>query len=252
MASKPPYWVVPTTTTPNYANLSKMDGLKGSLTEAYEYLDTFPIDGVQKAIRSFYSDGKYYIYWTDENNYLRNTVVCVDLQSQGMPLSTLSMKIIDAHVSDDEQAYVMINNSVPTTDNVANYQNYLDKQVSFSNTFVYTNDDGDAVYKFNYSSNGVIPLFIRTGAQSLGYPTERKHFRAVEFHGEGINNGLLGVRVWIDGRYVCEGRATMSDNGNCIRKVNLPVAKSVGYSIDIEFTGMARIRGMEIKYEAMA
>ena len=44
----------------------------------------------------------------------------------------------------------------------------------------------------------------------------------------------------------------MSDNGNCIRKVNLPVAKSVGYSIDIEFTGTVRLRGMEIKYEAMA
>lgn len=136
---------------------------------------------------------------------------------------------------------------------MTNHQNYLTAQISFANTFAATGLSGYSVFRFD--SNGTqdkLPIHIRTGAQSLGYPTERKHFRAIEFHGEGINNGLLGVRVWIDGRYVCEGRATMSDNGNCIRKVNLPVAKSVGYSIDIEFTGTVRLRGMEIKYEAMA
>ena len=132
-------------------------------------------------------------------------------------------------------------------------QAYLDTQIGFKNTLDITALAGNAIYRFDpKDSMDVIPIHIRTGAQSLGYPTERKHFRAIEFHGEGINNGLLGVRIWIDGRYVCEGRATMSDNGNCIRKVNLPVAKSVGYSIDIEFTGTVRLRGMEIKYEAMA
>lgn len=136
---------------------------------------------------------------------------------------------------------------------MTNHQNYLTAQISFANTFAATGLSGYSVFRFD--SNGTqdkLPIHIRTGAQTLGAPTERKHFRSIEFHGEGINNGLLGVRVWIDGRYMCEGRATMSDNGNCIRKVNLPVSKAVGYAIDIEFTGMIRLRGMEIKYEVMA
>ena len=162
------------------------------------------------------------------------------------------MKIIDAHVTDGEEAFVLLENSVPTEDNVANYQNYLDKQISFSNTFVYPYADGDAVYKFNASSLGAIPLFIRTGAQSLGAPTERKRFNRIEFHGEGINNGVLAVRVYIDGRYLCDGRVTMTENGTCVRRVNLPVSKAVGYAIDVEFTGMVRLRGMEIRYEVMA
>lgn len=130
---------------------------------------------------------------------------------------------------------------------------YLETQIGFLNTFATEDVVGSAVYRFDpKDSKDVIPIHIRTGAQTLGAPTERKHFRSIEFHGEGINNGSLGVRVWIDGRYMCEGRATMSDNGNCIRKVNLPVSRAVGYAIDIEFTGMVRLRGMEIKYEVMA
>ena len=70
--------------------------------------------------------------------------------------------------------------------------------------------------------------------------------------GPSCKNGWLGVRVWVDGRYLCEGRATMTETGNSVRKVNLPVSKAVGYAIDIEFTGMVRLRGMEIRYEVMA
>ena len=136
---------------------------------------------------------------------------------------------------------------------VENYQKYLESQISFSNTFSPDSLNGVGIYRFDpKDSSEVIPIHIRTGAQTLGAPTERKHFRSIEFHGEGINNGWLGVRVWIDGRYLCEGRATMTETGNSVRKVNLQVSKAVGYAIDIEFTGMVRLRGMEIKYEVMA
>ena len=103
----------------------------------------------------------------------------------------------------------------------SNYQKYLETQISFSNTFTPDVLTGAAIYRLDprYSKD-IIPIHIRTGAQTLGAPTERKHFGSIEFHGEGINNGWLSVRVWIDGRYLCEGRATMSDNGNCIRKVS--------------------------------
>ena len=133
---------------------------------------------------------------------------------------------------------------------MTNYQNYLTAQISFANTFSATGLNGYSVFRFD--SNGMqdkLPIHIRTGAQSLGTPSERKHFRQIELTGEGYNNGLLGVSVWIDGRYVCEGRITMTETSTCVRRINLPVNKSVGYTIDVEFTGMADIRGMEIKFE---
>lgn len=248
MATKPPYWIVPTVTTPGYANLAKHDGLKGSMIDAYEYADTVAPDGIKKAIKSFYHDGRYVLYYNNENNYVRNTGVVVDLSSQGMPITTHSMKIISSHVDENENAYVLLENSTPTVDNEFNFQNYLDKQISFSNTFVYSGSDGDSIYKFD-DGDGRLPILIRTGEQSLGTPSERKHFRQIELTGQGVNNGLLGVRVWIDGRYLCEGRITMTETSTCVRRVNIPVSKSVGYTIDVEISGSADIRGMEIKFE---
>ena len=135
-------------------------------------------------------------------------------------------------------------------DFISNLQVYYDAQVSFSNSFSPTPLTGGAIYRFDPQGETTkLPILIRTGAQSLGSPSERKHFRQVELTGEGYNNGLVGVRIWIDGRYVCEGRITMTDTATCVRRINLPVNKSVGYTIDVEISGMANIRVMEIKFE---
>ena len=80
-------------------------------------------------------------------------------------------------------------------------QAYLDTQIGFKNTLDVTALSGNAIYRFDpKDSMDVIPIHIRTGAQSLGYPTERKHFRAIEFHGnlKGVGmmyNSLIGGAV---------------------------------------------------------
>ena len=110
---------------------------------------------------------------------------------------------------------------------------------------------GRVIFKFGGDTSQKLPFCIRTGGQSLGAPTDRKSFRAVDVYAEGTVNGLVGIRIYIDGRYVCSGRATCSDQPNVHRRINIPVAKSEGYSIDIELAGNVRLRAVSTKFEGV-
>jgi hypothetical protein len=46
--------------------------------------------------------------WTYRPDYEAHTVVCVDIASDGAPVSTIPIKIIDAHVTDLERAYIYL------------------------------------------------------------------------------------------------------------------------------------------------
>lgn len=93
-----------------------------------------------------------------------------------------------------------------------------------------------------------LPIHFRTGPNPCGAPTELKRFRCVEFHGPN-QEGTLRVRIYIDGRYVCDGRAVVSDQPNRHRKVNIPVRRCVGYSIDIEAAGYIHPRAIEVHFD---
>ena len=100
----------------NYAYLTMKDGIKGSMENALTNAPTNPVEGPIKAIGSFYVDGKYILYWkAGYTNYVANTGICVDLQSPGMPITTLSMKIRDAFVDSNEQAYVLLDGAPAPT-----------------------------------------------------------------------------------------------------------------------------------------
>lgn len=109
--------IYPTQFGYQYAALCELDGLKGSMDRALLNAPTKPIDGVIKDIDSFVYDGKYYLFWKSgySNNYKSHTCVVVDLQSQGMPITTLSMRMIDAFVDEDENPYVLLPNAPSVT-----------------------------------------------------------------------------------------------------------------------------------------
>jgi hypothetical protein len=60
------------------------------------------------------------------------------------------------------------------------------------------------------------------------------------------------VRIYIDGRYVCDGRATVSEVPSRHRKVNVPIGRQIGYTIDVEFAGNALPRAIEYTFEGMS
>lgn len=99
--------------TRNYADLAGEDGIKGS-QYAYILDNTRTIEGYNKSIKSFYHLGKYYIFYAGDD-YAANTAFVVDLQVPGLPITTLGMKALDAHVDEFENAYVLMNNAAPVT-----------------------------------------------------------------------------------------------------------------------------------------
>ena len=108
-----PFWWMPTIMTKNYADLAGEDSILGS-QYAFTMDNTKVIDGYNKHIRSFYHLGKYYLFYTGDN-YAGNTAVVVDFQLPGMPVTTLGMKALDAHVDEFHNAYVLFDNAPPVT-----------------------------------------------------------------------------------------------------------------------------------------
>lgn len=111
---------------------------------------------------------------------------------------------------------------------------------------------GLSLYKFDSAVDTLIPYYIRTGEQAFGDPVERKRFKQIEFHSDGPSSGTIACRVWIDGRYVCDGIMTPTETPNRVRKINLPRGMNTGYTIDVEIAGTVPFRALEFGYEPMA
>ncbi len=108
-----PFWWMPTIMTRNYADLAGEESIRG---DQYSFTldNTRTIEGYNKYIKSFYHLGKYYLFYSG-TDYAANTAFVIDLQIPGLPISTLGMKALDAHVDEFENAYVLFDNSAPTT-----------------------------------------------------------------------------------------------------------------------------------------
>ena len=128
-----------------------------------------------------------------------------------------------------------------------NFQNFYDAECLLSLPQEMTPLTGRAIYKFNSSNTSRIPLSIRTGQQALGNPTERKKFSQIEFHGKGT----VRCRVYVDGVWICDNVATMTETPTKDRRIGLPTGTK-GYTLDVEFCGDADIRAMEITYSSMS
>ena len=86
------------------------------MTAALVNAPTVPVDGPIRAIGSFYYDGKYCIYWKHGyDNYKSHTALFIDLQAQGTPITTSSIRIADAFVDSNENVYVLLPYTPPET-----------------------------------------------------------------------------------------------------------------------------------------
>ncbi len=106
------HWWHPTLMGYNYANLAYEDGILANAVNFAPLVDTVTAVGVTKDIKSFYNNGKYYLYYGNQSGYYpMNTTICIDLQMSDMPITTLGLKAIDVHVSDMEEAYALVPDS---------------------------------------------------------------------------------------------------------------------------------------------
>jgi hypothetical protein len=107
-----------------------------------------------------------------------------------------------------------------------------------------------AIHELFVDETTQLPFHFRTGQQTLGDVGERKRFKYIEFHGAGVNPGTLRVRVYIDGRYVCDGNITMTETPDKKRRVNVPIGRQIGYTIDVECAGVGNLRLIEFTFDS--
>lgn len=251
VSSEQAFWWLPTLKTYNYFNLSVLDGILGSTNSGTDIIQTRGTGYQIDAIRSAYHNGKYYIYWSrSDSNYPSNTGLCVDLQMPGMPITTLGFKPIDMHVDDTDNVFCLFNYSSSSR---SDHDAFCSGQSRFATSFTWSGASSTSLglYAFGTDPDYLMPYYIRTGAQAFGDPVERKRFKQVEFHSDGPSTGTIACRVWIDGRYVCDGIMSPTETPNKIRKINLPRGMNTGYTIDVEIAGNVQFRALEFGYEPM-
>ncbi len=249
------YLFQPTVTTYLYGALSEEDGTLGSIKTA-NFHSTNPVDGIVYDVRSFYYNGKYYMYWVNKStagflpnvagNYQSHTTICVDLRVQGFPVTTLSMKPWDVFVDDQQKAYVLGNMPNDMTEFVYRQANMIADVQESGGEYGKTK----FIYDFDGNRDVLIPYHVRTGQQTLGSPTAQKRFYGVKIYSEHYR-GELHVRVYVDDKYVCDGRVTPYSNAQKSVMINLPNGRSTGYSIDVEVAGTVPIRAFEFVYDTV-
>lgn len=78
---------------------------------SYTVVSDTPQDGIINAVRSFVFRNKYFLFYSSAaNDFDANTMVSVDLGVPSFPITTLGAKLVDAHVSSLDEAYVLVNN----------------------------------------------------------------------------------------------------------------------------------------------
>ena len=244
------YWIKPSLMTYNYANLAASDGVIGSINEAIEYRATDSIEGINTNIRSFCYLGKYYMYWPETNNYEANTMFCVDLQVPGYPITSMSVKPLDAFVTSNGECYFLLDHFPTSTDttSIANWDAFKTSQCGMTASFSPTTVASLGLGLWESNQTEKIPYHIRTGMNSMDEPSTRKKFWDVRLYDAGTT-GTLHVRIYIDGRYVCDGRAVTVPGPNKTRQVNIPNGMNTGYAIDVEFAGDVSFRCIEFNYD---
>lgn len=240
------FWLRLPLATYNYSNMCSDDGIQASNDSSFIQYHTNPLPGVIESIRSFHQYGKYFLYWAmPDTNYGSHTMICIDMQAQDMPITTLPIKPHDVHVSSDNVVYMLAQYDPSVAETFRDGIKQMEDSTAGSSTTTM------ALYIFNSDRSDVLPYHIRTGANSLGLPLVRKRFSGIKIHGTDPI-GTYRVRISIDDRYVCDGRLVAVTNPNKIRQANIPVGSCIGYTIDVELAGDSNPRALEFLYDFIA
>jgi hypothetical protein len=166
---------------------------------------------------------------SQNHDYEAHTAICIDMVLPGMPITTLGMKIVDAHISDMENVFGLTHNWWDSEDdNVALKAAMANWGVDFTAPAGAT---GSAIVRLNRSSTRV-PIVLTSADVNFGDRARRKRFRSINIHGSGSGT----VRVYCDGRYVGKQTVVSTQTPDWARKMNLPRG-TTGHTLRYEVTG---------------
>jgi hypothetical protein len=209
-----------------------------------------PADGIVYGIKSFVWLNKYFLYYSDalSTDHVMGTTWCLDLGTPGSPITTLGMKVLDAHVTETGDAYILVN-SYPDD----RTSDFLAVQSIFDGTPGYqSGPTGSALMRFNPLSALKVPIRIRSSENSAGSPQLRKRWREVRVFGDGT----CQLRVYIDGELITLANGETAAVIDCTdkpgypRRILLPPG-TWGESIAYEIIGSIDIRAIQAGFDWM-
>lgn len=104
------FWWIPTKLGYFYGNFAFNDGVYYPDESANRFYQTNPVPSAIYDIKSFYHNGRYFLVYTKSDYYSAHTTICIDLQVEGFPITTLGLKPIDIVVNELDDVYFLVDN----------------------------------------------------------------------------------------------------------------------------------------------
>ena len=242
------FWWVPTAGSYFYSNLASEYGIVEGTNIARELYDIQSASYPNSSIKSFTWFGKYFIYWSNtlDGDYNGHTCICLDLDAEGMPITTLGLNAIDVVTDELDNVYALFGNQGDASqENLSTFKSQM-LNGSYDTTKFKTNS-GVSIWQL-FSGRGFIPMTIRTGYKRIdtlsGNPFDRKVYDCIDFNGVGN----VTVRAYLDGYTVANANILMEETPKKVRRLNLPASKRTGYNLDIEVFGETSRMLIEVSY----
>ena len=249
-------------TTDNEAQTGELLWASGNQITSLDYNGQYTArdvvqDGPIYAIKSFLWLNKYFLYYTNANttDFAAATCWCVDLGAPGMPVTTLGMKPLDAHINETGDCFLLVQNysTPPSNGPATNTDVFLAAQAQFDSYPAYgTIGLGTSVMRFNPIQARKIPIRLRAPENAGNAPHRRKRWREFRCYGDGTGQ----VRLYIDGTLVTfangatQATIDAADTPAMPRRVLLPPG-SWGYSMAHEIIGPIDVRAVEYGFDWM-
>lgn len=251
-----PHWYIPARKTFAYAYLLRYFAEPKRAGMAAQIDNVVSVTGNIEYIRSFFHDGKYYLYYSGNSNYANHTILCVDVRHQDPIVSMLNFRPLDVHVNEFGFCYMLMP-SVKVSGIDSDGTSTLASAVALENALVdvdtgfaaaVRNESVSYLFTWHPQTGNTASLFLNSGPIVINKPDVRKRWRKVEVHGRRSGQtAYIGcyaddVNLSTNG----DGQITTSESPSRVRQYNLP-RWSKGYNLRAEVSGQIDLIGLEIE-----
>jgi len=252
------HWWTPTNRTFAYTYLLRDDAALEKRNGMLAQIATSAAIGSPwNAPRSWYHDGKYYLYYAQDGQFDNHATLCLDMEPEDPRLTFVGVKPMDAVVNEFGICYLMLPGVKVAS--AESGMSLLPTAVSMEE--VGPNDDALLASATMDKSAPILTtwnpqvgsaraqVFLDTGPITLGRTESRKKWRSVEFHGRRT----VKLRIWSDDielTVATPASATASETPNHDRRINLP-RSCWGYALRSIITGDAELTAIELTVDEM-
>lgn len=247
-----PHWWVPTPKTFGYTYLLR-NFVEPKRTGMAAQVDTIvSVTAALPYIRSWFHEGKYYLYYYGNSSYVHHTILCVDMRAEDPIVTYINAHPMDVRVSEYGVCYMLFHglrlagvlsdgsSTLATAVGLEGAQ--PDDDTGFAG---YTKDEANpALFTWHPQVGSTVNLCVHTGPITLRQPAARKKWRKVEVHG----TGSATIWAYADGYNLTPsvpGAVTATETPSRARQMNFP-RWSKGYALRLLLSGPINLVALEL------